>query len=293
MAKQNPLMAQTYQAFLNAGLSPQQARAFTAEVGRENDFNATYIFGRHTDANKKRGTITNLGFISWNGSRKRQLENRLAGKGLLNADGTIKRGQAALDEMAKFAVHEINTNPSYKRTKTQFLQNPNVDYHTAKEVLGNNFIRWDYAGNTLGKAVGKHHAKRDRYYAQLGGVIPQGGADYSAGKDMAQAANFIPPDMQTAKAAPVSLESPAAPADDVQAAAPHHETVFERTAKREKSHADMLENMRIKPLEFDRRPSLQEEYSTQLAAAFGEYPDMHSKIPDELDMLIQGIYDEV
>lgn len=162
----NSYMQMVYQAFLNAGLSPQQARAITAEVGRENDFAPQYLFGRHVDAANRK---VNLGFLSWQGSRGTNLDKRLKSKGLVDGSGDIARNQQALDEMAKFAIEEIRTTPAYSRTKKLFLDNPNVDYQTAQEVLGKNFIRWDYAGKTLGKDVAKHHAKRDKYYAQLSG----------------------------------------------------------------------------------------------------------------------------
>lgn len=177
----NNLMQQTYQAFLNAGMSPNQARAITAEVGRENDFNPSVVFGQHTDANRKVST-PNIGFISWNGARRDALIKDLARQGLLNLNGTIKRGQQSLDAMARFAVQEIRTNPAYTKTKRQFLDNPNVSYDTASRVLGHNYIRWDMAGNTI-KNVGSHHAKRDRYYKQLGGVYPA--ADPSAAARLA------------------------------------------------------------------------------------------------------------
>ena len=45
MNKKNDLMKGVYQSFLNAGLSPQQAAVFSAEVGREHDFNPKYMFG--------------------------------------------------------------------------------------------------------------------------------------------------------------------------------------------------------------------------------------------------------
>lgn len=170
----NSNMQMVYQAFLNAGLSPQQARAITAEVGRENDFQSKYLFGRHVDAANRK---VNLGFLSWQGSRGTNLDKRLKSKGLVDGSGNIARNQQALDEMAKFAIEEIRTTPAYSRTKKLFLDNPNVDYQTAQEVLGKNFIRWDYAGKTLGKDVAKHHAKRDKYYAQLGGAAGTAGQE--------------------------------------------------------------------------------------------------------------------
>lgn len=157
------IMQMVYQAGLNNGLSSAQARAFTAEVGRENDFQEKYIFGEHRDSNRD-----NVGIISWNQGRRTNLYKYLASKGIPTKGG-IERSQRALDAQMGFAIHEIKTNPAYKATKRIFLDNPNVDYRTAEKVLGKNFIRWDYAGNSLGANVKKHHAKRDKYYAQLGG----------------------------------------------------------------------------------------------------------------------------
>lgn len=163
------LMKMVYQAGLNNGLSPNQARAFTAEVGRENDFNPRFIFGEHRDSNRD-----NVGIISWNQGRRTNLYRYLQKKGISTKNG-IERSQRALDAQMGFAIHEIKTNPSYKATKKLFLNNPNVDYRTAEKVLGKNFIRWDYAGNSLGAKVRAHHNKRDKYYAQLGGVVKDGG----------------------------------------------------------------------------------------------------------------------
>lgn len=221
------LMQQTYQAFLNAGMSPNQARAITAEVGRENDFNPSFVFGQHTDANRK-VSAPNIGFISWNGARREALIKDLSRQGLLNSDGTIKRGQQSLDAMARFVVQEIRTNPAYAKTKRQFLDNPNVSYDTASRVLGHNYIRWDMAGNTI-KNVGSHHAKRDRYYKQLGGVDVA--ADPSAAARLAlntiqslgqPTANAVTGDVpggalggsfQTASAAPLPQPKPVTAAD--------------------------------------------------------------------------------
>lgn len=167
------LMNSVYQAFLNIGWSPSQAKIMTAEVGRENDFNPKFVFGRHTDASNGK---VNLGMISWQGSRGAALDKRLKSKGLIK-NGRIVQSQAALNEMALFMEHEIKTNPAYAVTKKAFLNNPNVSYDVGKKVLGNNFIRWDYSGKAvLGANVGKHHAKRDGYYRKLGG---QGGTNYS------------------------------------------------------------------------------------------------------------------
>lgn len=168
------IMKMVYQAGLNNGLSPNQARAFTAEVGRENDFNPSFIFGEHRDSNRD-----NVGIISWNQGRRRNLYSYLQKRGISTKNG-IERSQRSLDAQMGFAIHEIKTNPSYKATKKLFLNNPNVDYRTAEKVLGKNFIRWDYAGDSLGAKVRAHHNKRDKYYAQLGGVVKDGGYQQQA-----------------------------------------------------------------------------------------------------------------
>lgn len=189
------LMKSVYQAFINQGLSPNQARIITAEVGRENDFQPQYVFGRHVDASNGK---VNLGMISWQGGRGAALDKRLRSKGLVGKNG-IARSQDALNEMANFLVGEIQSNPTYAATKKAFLQNPNVSYDVGKKVLGQNFIRWDYNGKAvLGANVGKHHAKRDKYYQALGG---QGGTNYSPQQGQQQQA----PDPRLSMSAPQLL----------------------------------------------------------------------------------------
>ena len=193
------LMKSVYQAFINQGLSPNQARIITAEVGRENDFQPQYVFGRHVDASNGK---VNLGMISWQGGRGAALDKRLRSKGLIGKNG-IARSQDALNEMANFLVGEIKTNPAYAVTKKAFLSNPNVPYDVGKKVLGQNFIRWDYSGKAvLGANVGKHHAKRDKYYQALGG---QGGTNYSPQQGGYQQQQAPPPDPRLSMSAPQLL----------------------------------------------------------------------------------------
>lgn len=155
------LQQSVMKAFEKAGLSKNQARIITAEVGRENSFDPSVVFGAHTDDSNKK---TNVGLLSWQNGREAPLLARLKSKGLY-ADGKIKQSQAALDEMAKYAVHEINTKPEYAATKKTFLSNPNVDYDTATRVLGTNFIRWRYNDPEYKSG----HKNRDDFYRQLGG----------------------------------------------------------------------------------------------------------------------------
>lgn len=166
MAQQN--MAMVLQALKNAGLNDNQARILGAEIGRENAFQDKYLWGYHSDP--KNGAV-NIGIISWQGSRGKGVERALREAGLIQ-NGKIVKGQQSLDVMAKYLVNEIRTNPAYAKTKQQFLDNPNVDYHTGTKVLGTNFIRWRY--NDPNYANG--HKNRDRFYAQLGGITPTNGS---------------------------------------------------------------------------------------------------------------------
>lgn len=155
------LQQSVMKAFEKAGLSKNQARIITAEVGRENSFDPSVVFGAHTDDSNKK---TNVGLLSWQNGREAPLLARLKSKGLY-VDGKIKQSQAALDEMAKYAVHEINTKPEYAVTKKTFLSNPDIDYDTATRVLGTNFIRWRYKDPEYKSG----HKNRDDFYRQLGG----------------------------------------------------------------------------------------------------------------------------
>lgn len=192
MPKENN-MAMVLQALKNAGLNDNQARILGAEIGRENAFEDKYLWGYHTDAangNK------NIGIISWQKDRAAEVEKRLRQAGLIQ-DGKIVKGQASLDVMAKYLVHEIRTDPKYTQTKKLFLDNPNVDYTTGARVLGKNFIRWAY-DNPRYKSG---HKNRDNFYAQLGGVAPAGGeATQFAGNtaDISQmaSADVPPPTLQ-------------------------------------------------------------------------------------------------
>ena len=161
-------MAMVLQALKNAGLSDNQARILGAEIGREGAFQDKNLWGYHPDP--KNGAV-NIGIISWQRGRGKGVERALKEAGLIQ-NGKIVKGQASLDVMAKYLVNEIRTDPDYAQTKKQFLDNPNVDYHTGTKVLGTNFIRWRY--NDPEYASG--HRNRDNFYRQLGGVTPAGGS---------------------------------------------------------------------------------------------------------------------
>ena len=128
-----------YNAFIKSGFSEAQSKALTAEVGRENSYNAAALYGTHGDPYNK---ATNMGMLSWQGDRKTKLMAFMKAKGLLGADGKMIQGDESLQAQAEFIKQEIMSNPAYAKTKTGFLQNTNIDPETAAQILGKNYIRW-------------------------------------------------------------------------------------------------------------------------------------------------------
>lgn len=148
-----------YKAWRSAGLSDNQARIITAEVGRENDYQSKYLFGGHSDpANNK----YNLGMISWQKERGEALHDYLKKLGLIQ-NGKILKTQEALNAQAMFALKEMTENSRFDRTKKEFLSNPDVDYAKGTEVLGNNYIAWRYNDSKYAS----HHGRRDDHYNKL------------------------------------------------------------------------------------------------------------------------------
>ena len=161
---QKAMMRSVYNAYVKAGLSPQQARVITAQVGRENDYNPDVIFGYHNDP----ATGHNIGMLSWQGSRNSQLKQRLAAKGLLTGNGMV-HSQESIDEMAKFSVDEMKG--PYRNKLGQYLDNPNISWDEASRLTGKNYVVWAYGQDSIKTKNGKvpfpwkvHHAKEKRFY---------------------------------------------------------------------------------------------------------------------------------
>ncbi|MDQ9818407.1 tape measure protein [Acinetobacter bereziniae] len=161
-------MLRVYQSFRNAGLGDKQARVMTAQVGRENDFRNSDMFGSHKDANNG---YTNTGFISWQKGRSTQLMQFLQGQGVLDKNGKIQQSQDALDAMAKFLMQEIATGKSYGKTKNA-LNDDTLSYRELEKIVGQNFIGWDYNGKKLGKdKAAQHLSKQDNYFNQISKIL--------------------------------------------------------------------------------------------------------------------------
>lgn len=148
-----PLNVAVYKAYRNAGLSHSQALAVTAEVGRENSFNANTLFGNHTDpaANKGGKPIRNLGMLSWNQGRDKMLEGYLVKNGVMK-NGVMTKNQANLNAQAAFSVREMKS-PRYASKLKNFWSNPNASPDTYARELGKHYIAWAYGQDTI-KAQG-------------------------------------------------------------------------------------------------------------------------------------------
>lgn len=158
-------MLKVYQAFMNTGvLTDKQARYLTAEVGRENDFKNSGLYGSHTDKNNGQ---KNTGMISWQKSRAVNLEKYLGSQGLMDSSGNIKQTQEALDAQAKFLVNEIFNDKFYAKSKNALSKN--AGYSELSKTVGKNTIGWDYDGNKINAQP--HHQKRDGYYNKLNSVL--------------------------------------------------------------------------------------------------------------------------
>lgn len=145
------LMLGTYSAFVKAGFTDGQARYLIGEVNRENEFATRYLFGTHGD---KGNNKTNLGFVSWQGTRKDKLVSYLNQQGIKATHSSIPQTQEALDAMARFLMTEIKqgdiTYKKYKGTSyasPNFLNEPNPDRNDHK--WGHSIIGWAYGQTKL------------------------------------------------------------------------------------------------------------------------------------------------
>lgn len=145
------LMLGTYSAFVKAGFTDGQARYLIGEVNRENEFATRYLFGTHGD---KGNNKTNLGFVSWQGTRKDKLVSYLNQQGIKATHSSIPQTQESLDAMARFLMAEIKqgdiTYKKYKGTSyasPNFLNEPNPDRNDHK--WGHSIIGWAYGQTKL------------------------------------------------------------------------------------------------------------------------------------------------
>lgn len=168
------IKSRIYQAFINAGFSPQGALSLSAEVGRENSFNPDLIFGSHIDPHNGKG---NAGIFSYQGSRKTELFKYLAAGGCLQ-NNQIERSQKSLDAMAKFARMEMDQRGDTANgvPLSQFLSQPNVNQEDAAKALGKGYIAWKFDDP---KYASGHKNRKEAYAAVAKSVGEPGNYDFS------------------------------------------------------------------------------------------------------------------
>lgn len=152
-----------YNTFRKQGLNHASAVMLTGEMGRENDFRASRMFGNHEDSSR-----WNTGIMSWNSDRPdMNIDSRAGRRGrliaFLDSKGLMKGNdivptQAALDAQVEFLVKEMETgshigsegNNNQKAVRVRELlkkmRDPNaqLDYEETHRILGNDLIRWAY-----------------------------------------------------------------------------------------------------------------------------------------------------
>ena len=155
------LQKRIYDGFRNAGFSEAQSKALTAEVGRENSYDAATVFGTHLDPKNNK---VNLGMLSMQGSRGTALYNHMKEKGLIDQNGHIVKSQESINEMARFYKTEMQTSEKSPLTK-EFLENKDIDRKRAAFLLGSEkgYIRWRYSDS----AYASGHKNRDEAYDRL------------------------------------------------------------------------------------------------------------------------------
>lgn len=201
-------MLGVYSAMTKAGFSPAQARAMTAEVGRENDYQDQFLYGTHTDAANK---ATNIGMISWQGDRAEKLRTRLEAKGLMK-NGKMVRSQEALDAQAEFMMEELKSG-QYSGVG-DFLEDKDVRAQKAAKQLGKGYVKWAYGQDVLrsGEAFDwqKHDAKRATYAEEIRAMTASNKENQPANSQPVQErkpsnVNLAPPVAQSATVIPPAL----------------------------------------------------------------------------------------
>nr|WP_314367299.1 phage tail tip lysozyme [uncultured Acinetobacter sp.] len=166
-----------FNAFKKAGFNDNWAAAYTASVGRENDYNESGLFGSHPD---KAGGL-NTGMISWQGSRRTKLIEFMRKRGLIDGRGNIIPGQASLDAQAEFKKWEIDNDPSFSGIKNYIDKNPNASKAEATNAIGKGDIKWAIYQDKLRNGESfpwrKHLQKEYNYRDSIDKTLQENGTD--------------------------------------------------------------------------------------------------------------------
>lgn len=152
-----------YDSFIAAGFSDKQARALTAEVGRENNFDPKYVFGSHAEPGGSanvRGR-TNTGMFSWGDpARRKEFLAFMKAEGFVDDNGNLVASPEALAAQARFVRKEMQNYEAGRK----FLENPDISRDDGGQLLSR-YIGWDISGRYIDAR--KHIERRNRYYADI------------------------------------------------------------------------------------------------------------------------------
>lgn len=108
------------------GWSDNARLSFLGDVGRENAWNRNTIFGGHSDP---KNNDFNRGIISWQGSRRKELDNYLKREGVFG-----RNDDDELRGMVRFADEEMKNSPEWKGVHSA-VRKPDISTYEASENL--------------------------------------------------------------------------------------------------------------------------------------------------------------
>jgi len=164
--KGEPLGPHVVRALVEVGFSHSGAKAIAAEVGRENDFRPELIFGSHSDpANSE----WNGGMLSWQKERGKAFVSYMTKQGIMH-NGKMQQTYEALVAQSKYLKQEMASGKFGGGVQlVEMLSQPTVDYQEVTKKFGGDYIKWRYND----PAYAEHHKRRDKYYQELGGNLPE------------------------------------------------------------------------------------------------------------------------
>jgi conjugal transfer mating pair stabilization protein TraG len=200
-----------YNAFLSAGFTTRQARILTVEVGRENSWQISGMYGLHNDP--KKSHIINGGIISFNGDRKIALDKFMQARGLMisgnaaRGTGSYAVGQASLNAMASFMRHELEHGGRTGWTKGWLaLNNDKLTDSQIHSVVGRHYIVWAY-GEAGFSSSGMHNLREfNRIFNNV--LTKQGKATGAAPQINYDARKYSVAQLQSGKILSTNIQKP-------------------------------------------------------------------------------------
>lgn len=117
-------------------VSPEFKKVMLGQIGREGSFDFSNLRSSHGDAANGK---SNIGIISFQGSRHTNLKNYLASKGLYKNGQVVGTDEQLVQANVDFMMNEINSNPKYAKTKSVLTSNNKDEIWL---TTSDNYIAW-------------------------------------------------------------------------------------------------------------------------------------------------------